>query len=59
MPKINQTEDLASRSMVSINYSIPDEIHKAIRILAAEQGVTIKELVIEGLNLVLEKYGKK
>lgn len=45
--------------MVSINYSIPDEIHKAIRILAAEQGVTIKELVIEGLNLVLEKYGKK
>lgn len=31
---------------------------KQLRILAAEEGVTSRSLLIEGLNLVFEKYGK-
>lgn len=46
--------------MVNVNYEIPLELHRAIRILAAERGTTIKALLIEALqNLVEEDEGKK
>lgn len=34
---------------------IPDETYRAIRILAAERGETLRKLVLEGLDLVREK----
>lgn len=34
------------------------EAARSVRILAAEQGVTVQALIGEGLDLVLRKYGK-
>jgi hypothetical protein len=31
---------------------IPDEIYRGVRILAAERGTTVRELVLEGLEIV-------
>jgi hypothetical protein len=38
---------------------IPDEIFKKAKITAAEQGVTIKELVIRGLQKTLNEQSAK
>ena len=38
---------------------IPDEIFKKAKITAAEQGVTIKELVIRGLQKTLNELSAK
>ena len=32
---------------------IPDEIYRAVKVLAAERGVTVRELVLEGLETVM------
>jgi hypothetical protein len=32
---------------------IPDEIFRAVKIMAAEQGVTVRELVLDGLEMVM------
>lgn len=46
--------------MVNVNYEIPVELHRAVRILAAKRGTTIKALLIEALqNLVDEDEGEK
>lgn len=31
---------------------IPDETYRAVRVLAAQRGTTVKQLVLEGLELV-------
>ena len=31
---------------------IPDDLYRAIKILAAERGTTVRELVLEGLETV-------
>jgi len=32
---------------------IPDETYRAIKVMAAEQGDTVRELVLEGLEMVM------
>jgi len=32
---------------------IPDEVYKAVKVLAAQRGTTVRELVLEGLEMVL------
>lgn len=32
---------------------IPDETYRAIKVMAAEQGVTVRELVLDGLEIVM------
>lgn len=32
---------------------IPDETYRAIKVMAAEQGVTVRELVLDGLESVM------
>jgi len=40
--------------MVNINYQIPADLHRQLKVRAAEEGVTLKELIIrllkEGLS---------
>lgn len=31
---------------------IPDEVYRAIKVLAAERGTTVRELVLQGVELV-------
>lgn len=35
---------------MNINYTIPDDLHRALKIRAAEDGVTLKELIIRLLT---------
>ena len=32
---------------------IPDEVYRAVKVLAAERGTTVRELVLEGLQTVM------
>lgn len=45
--------------MVSINYEIDDDLHRRAKIAAAEQGVTLKMLVIEALRQAVEQHEKQ
>jgi predicted HicB family RNase H-like nuclease len=36
--------------MVNINIEVPEEVHKKIKILAASQGISLKELIIRALE---------
>ena len=37
-----------------INYDIPDELHRALKVRAAEEGVSLKDLLIRLLAEALE-----
>ena len=41
---------------MNLNYPIPDDLHRALKIRAAEEGITLKALVVrllsEGVSLV-------
>jgi len=39
-------------------YYVPAELHKQLRLLALEQERNVSDLVVEGIGMVLEKYGK-
>lgn len=41
--------------MTNINIEIPDEVHKKAKIVAAIEGITLKELINEA---IAEKIGK-
>jgi hypothetical protein len=34
---------------------IPDEVYRSIKIMAAERGTTVRELVLEGVELVRQR----
>jgi len=36
--------------LVNINIEIPEEVHKKIKILAASQGISLKDLIINALE---------
>jgi hypothetical protein len=38
---------------------IPDETYRAVRVLAAQRGTTVRQLVLEGLELVRAERKKK
>ena len=40
--------------MAVINYELPDELHRALKIRAAELGMTLKDLIIELLSRVTQ-----
>lgn len=44
--------------MVNINYEIPADLHRALKIRAAEEGVTLKELIIRLLMAGLSTKGQ-
>lgn len=48
--------DLVFSVMVSINYEIDDDLHRRAKVAAAEQGVTLKVLVIEALRQAVEDH---
>lgn len=35
---------------MNVNYKIPDDLHRALKIRAAEEGVTLKDLIIRLLT---------
>jgi plasmid stability protein len=39
--------------MAIIHYELPDDLHRALKIRAAEEGVTLKALIIRFLELGL------
>jgi predicted HicB family RNase H-like nuclease len=45
--------------MVSMNYEIPDELHRAVKVLAAQRGMTVKALLIEALQQIVETADTK
>lgn len=45
---------MSMQSNVSTNIHIPTPLWKAIKIKAAEEGKTMRELILEGLKLILE-----
>lgn len=36
--------------MAQLNYGIPDDLHRALKILAAERRMTLKDLIIDLLT---------
>ena len=42
-----------------INTTIPKELHKSLRVLAAHEGVRINALLEEAIEDLLKKYEKK
>lgn len=42
----------------NVNIAVPDEIHKEIKKIAAENGQTIKGLLIQLMKKEIEKDGK-
>ena len=39
---------------MNVNYDIPDDLHRALKVRAAEQGLTLKDLIIQLLTEALE-----
>jgi plasmid stability protein len=35
---------------VNINYELPEDLHRALKIRAAEKGITLKDLILEYLQ---------
>lgn len=44
---------------ISTNLRIPEEIWRAIKIRAAEEGKSMKELILQGISNVLGRKGTK
>ena len=43
----------------NVNIAIPDEVHREIKKIAAENGMTIKGLLIQLMKKEIERNGKK
>lgn len=41
-----------------VTFYIRPEVHKQLRLLGVEQGKSVQELMVEGLNDLFSKYGK-
>lgn len=39
---------------MNINYEVPDELHRRLKVAAAERGMTLKALIIELLESALD-----
>ncbi len=60
--KINKPEQenkKSDRSTVMIGGQFSREVHKQLKILAAEEELTVHQLLEEAINLLLVKKGKK
>lgn len=44
---------MAEPHSVNINYEIPEELHRALKVKAAEEGKTLKQVIIEAFRLYL------
>ena len=51
-PRQRSTLGNRGPDMPHINYEIPDDLHRALKIEAAKRGITLKALIIELLSLV-------
>ena len=48
-----------SPRMRKLIVSIPEDLHKRLKIFAVEQDVTVKEFVTEAIEAALKKGGKR
>lgn len=44
---------------MNINYELPEMLHKALKIEAARQGVTLKQIVLDALRLGLAEIQRQ
>ena len=51
-------QDTAKPKRVSSTYYIPEDDHYRIKELALHKRCRVNDLVMEGLNMMLEKYGQ-
>jgi predicted HicB family RNase H-like nuclease len=42
-------------SIMQLNYRIPDDLHRALKVRAAQEGVTLKALIIRLLTEAVKK----
>lgn len=42
--------------VVTLNYAIPDDLHRRVKIAAAEQGVTVKAFLLEALEAAVSEH---
>jgi plasmid stability protein len=42
-----------------VNQEIPDDLHRDLRIIAAERGITLKAVVEEALRAAVEQHEKR
>jgi len=40
---------------MNVNYEIPDDLHRALKIRAAEEGKTLKQIILDALTEYLRK----
>lgn len=50
---------MSEKSMVKTSLRLPEELWKAVRIRAIEQGVDAQDIVADALRLYLKKGGQK
>jgi predicted HicB family RNase H-like nuclease len=41
--------------MATLNYEIPDDLHRALKVQAATEGITLKDLIIRLLSASVSK----
>ena len=58
MPRTKSTSESSSTSKM-FGARIPDNLVRAIKILGAEENKSVQELLVEALQDILVKYGKK
>lgn len=44
---------------MNINYELPDLLHKALKMEAARQGVTLKQIVLDALRIGLAEIQRQ
>ena len=59
MPKSKTSSSKSSPSGKVFGGRIPENLAKAIRIMGIEESKSVQEILIEALQDVLVKYGKK
>lgn len=59
MPKTKTSANSSSSAVKVFGGRIPTDLAKAVRILCVEEDKSVQEIVVEALQDVLVKYGKK
>ncbi len=42
-----------------IHYEIPDDLHRRVKVAAAQQGITLKQFLLDALEAAAEKAERK
>jgi hypothetical protein len=55
--KVSRNE--VTEATIRQTYHVPPEVHRALKILAAEQGTTVSALAAKAFRELLTRYGKE